>query len=369
MTKYLLLILVQIFAVSTFAQTDTIQYSFFIAGHTYGEPGVNNQGLHPPFKQKFDYIRSRDEIKFGVLTGDIVYPNPTAQDWDEVDADIAELGLPVYFAVGNHDMENRPLYESRYGDTYYYFIFHGDLYIVLDPNIDKWNISGDQLQFMKKTVNDNYETVDNIFVLFHQFLWWEKDNIYAHIKPNSFAGRADTINFWSEIEPFFHLLPNSVFFLAGDMGAAYWSDDFMYDAYDNLSYVCSGMGEGDGDNFVIINIDSAKNVSYDLICLNTEELECFGDLTDYRISSSIIEGCSWDVKVYPNPVTDFLKISFNAYKGEANIKLYNIGGQLMKHELCNTSSKTIDLSDMRNGLYFLTITTDLYQRTFKIVVQ
>ncbi|RLD90317.1 MAG: hypothetical protein DRJ09_04505 [Bacteroidetes bacterium] len=348
---------------------DTAQYSFFIAGHTYGKPGVNNPGLHPPFKQKFEYIKSRDEIKFGVLTGDIVSPNPTAQDWDEVDADIAELGLPVYFAVGNHDMENRPLYESRYGDTYYYFIFHNDLFVVLDPNIDAWNISGDQLQFMKNTVNDNYETVDNIFVLFHQFLWWEKDNIYSQLKPNSFAGRADTINFWSEIEPFFHQLPNKVFFLAGDMGAAWWSSDFTYDSYDNLSYVCSGMGEEIGDNFVILNIDSTKKVSYDLICLNTEDLNCFGDLTDYQISPSSIVSQTLNIKVFPNPAKDFLNIKFKTNGRDASINLYNIDGRLLKKDRCNTCNKTLDLSNLPGGLYFLTITTDLYQKTFKVIIQ
>ena len=358
-----------VFASGIYAQSDTILYSFFIAGHTYGQPGVNNQGLHPPFKQKFDYIRSRDEIKFGVLTGDIVYPNPTAKDWDEVDADIAELGLPVYFAVGNHDMENRPLYESRYGDTYYYFIFHNDLFIVLDPNIDAWNISGDQLQFMKKTVNDNYDTVNNIFVLFHQFLWWEKDNIYSHLKPNSFAGKADTINFWSEIEPFFHQLPNKVFFLAGDMGAAYWSSDFMYDSYDNLSYVCSGMGEEDGDNFVVINIDSTKDVSYDLICLDTEELECFGELTDYRISPSTIVNQSLNAKVYPNPATDFLKVDFESGTIRANIQLFNIRGQLVFEENCNSKSNLIELSAFQKGIYILNIITDLNQKRVKVVIQ
>ena len=224
------------------------------------------------------------------------------------------------------------------------------------------------MQFMKNTVYDNFKSVDNIFVLFHQFLWWEKDNIYSHLKPNSFAGRADTINFWSEIEPFFHQLSNKVFFLAGDMGAAYWSSDFTYDSYDNLSYVCSGMGEGIGDNFVILNIDSAKNVSYDLICLDTEELECFGELTDYRISPSIIVDQSWNVKVYPNPATDFLKIRFNN-QDEVNIRLYNTAGQLMLNDWSNSSSKTIDLSGMKQGLYLLSVTSNSHQETIKVVIQ
>ena len=218
------------------AQTDSSLYSFFIAGHTYGQPGVNNIGLHPPFKEKFGYIQNRTEIKFGVLTGDIVSPGPTAQDWDEVDADIDSLGLPIFFAVGNHDMENRPLFESRYGNTYYYFIYQNDLFIVIDPYIDGWSISGPQLEFLENVVDSNYQSVDNIFVCFHPLLWWEPDNIYANIKPNSFAGMVSPINFWTDIEPLFHQLPNQVVFCAGDLGATSWSNDFMYDLYDNISF-------------------------------------------------------------------------------------------------------------------------------------
>ncbi|MCF8358761.1 MAG: metallophosphoesterase [Prolixibacteraceae bacterium] len=149
------LVALMLFACSPEKKSDPEPYSFFVAGHTYGQPGVNNIGLHPPFKQKFSCIQSRSEIKFGILTGDIAAPVPTAKDWDEVDADIDSLGIPVYFAVGNHDMKERDLYEERYGDTYYHFIFNNDLFIVLDPNMNNWNISGKQLSFLKNVVNDN----------------------------------------------------------------------------------------------------------------------------------------------------------------------------------------------------------------------
>ena len=33
-----------------------IEYSFFIAGHTYGAPGIDNEGVHPPFKNKVDCV-------------------------------------------------------------------------------------------------------------------------------------------------------------------------------------------------------------------------------------------------------------------------------------------------------------------------
>ncbi len=351
------------------AQTDSISYSFFIAGHTYGAPGVNNIGLHPPFKEKFEYIKNRAEIRFGILTGDIVSPQPVAQDWDEVDADIDSLGLPVYFAVGNHDMENRPLFESRYGDTYYYFIYENDLFIVLDPNIDGWSILGPQLEFLEDVVYGNYETVDNIFVFFHQLLWWENDNIYKPYKPNSMAGVVRPTNFWTEIEPLFNELPNKVVFCAGDMGAASWSSDFVYDSYDNIDIVGSGMGEGIGDNFVVINVNQNKSIDYDLICLNDSTLECFGELTDYQITpNGNNEIYTLDAKIYPNPATNFFTLELKD-DNKITVQIFSVNGYLMLEENYEGSTKqNIDISYLSEGYYIVKIISDLHQSYNKLIV-
>lgn len=243
-------------------------YSFFIAGHTYGNAGVNNVGLHPPFKAQFDSIQKQKNIALGVLTGDIVSPHPTLQDWVEVDADVADLDIPVYFSVGNHDMENRPVYEERYGKTYSSFVHQSDLFIVLDPNLDAWNITGDQLTFLKNTLEEHKEKVHNVYVFFHQLLWIQQGTKYESIRPNSLAGRATEINFWTEIEPLFHQLSNPVFMFAGDLGGGTWADNFYYDQYDNMTFMASGMGDGEGDNYVILHVAEDKTLTYDKVVMD-----------------------------------------------------------------------------------------------------
>jgi len=259
-----------------------ISYSFFIAGHTYGTPGVDNDGLHPAFKNKFDLIQSDGHIDFGVLTGDIVITG-TEQNWNEVDNDIIDLGLPVYFAAGNHDITDRVLFESRYGQTYYSFVHQSDLFIVLDPNLDEWNISGNQLQFLENALNSEAQNVNNIFVFFHQVLWWEPDNIYQNVTLNSLAGRADTINFWNEIEPLFNGLSKPVHMFAGDVGAYYTGSEFMYHQYENITLIASGMGGNVRDNFIIIDVHEDASVSYRLIALNAPDISALGDLEDYTL--------------------------------------------------------------------------------------
>lgn len=257
-------------------------YAFFIAGHVYGSPGANNEGVHPPFKENFDLIRDDSLVEFGFFTGDMVFI-PTAEDWDEIDADVESLGVPVYFAAGNHDVMDRELYESRYGITYYSFKKNGDLFIVLDPNLDNWNISGEQLSFLIQTLEDNQDDTNNIFVFFHQLLWWESDNIYQNVALNSLQGRADEINFWTEIEPLFRAMPNEVYMFAGDVGANPTGDEFMYHNYNNITLIASGMGGWQRDNIIFIDVAKDKTVSFRLIALNGTDINALGRLEDYEL--------------------------------------------------------------------------------------
>lgn len=257
-----------------------LEYSFFVAGHTHGGSGVNNAGLHPPMEAKFDFIRSDSLMEFGVLTGDIVISG-TVQNWNEVDASLLLLEMPVYFAAGNHDLTDRSLYENRYGSTYYSFEKHADLFIVLDPMLDFWNISGDQLTFLQNTLSAKAAGVKNIYVFFHHLLWWAPDNIYKNVKANSVADRDPNMNFWTEVEPLFNALPNNVIMFAGDVGKTTTVDPYMYHQYDNITLIASGMGNGVTDNFVIADVWSDKSVTYRLISLNTEAVDALGKLEDY----------------------------------------------------------------------------------------
>jgi hypothetical protein len=257
-------------------------YSFFVAGHVYGNAGVNNIGLHPPFRLQFDYIQSAPNMAFGVFTGDIVSPHPQSSDWDEIDADITALNIPVYFTAGNHDMENRPVFESRYGPTYYDFSYNNDLFIVLDPNLDNWNISGEQLDYVAQILQNNRSTLNNIFVFFHQMLWWEADNEYSDVVFNSQYGRNDSINFWTEVEPLFRAIPNCVTFFCGDLGGGSWADNIMYDQYENITLAGSGMGNGVDDNFLLINVGADRSLNYEVVHFDDAGTQWKDNLEVYR---------------------------------------------------------------------------------------
>jgi len=280
----LLFLITFLFAVSCKNETPS-GYSFFVAGHTYGKPGTDQLGFYPIFKKEFVAIRSYPKISFGVLTGDIVQ-HGTKESWDIIDDEINELGLPVYFAPGNHDTYNNRLYRKRYGDreygnrTYGYFLKNGDLFILLDANIDKWSISGYQLKFLKNILVENKDLVNNVFVFVHQIIWWDEYTKYKNIKHNWPPYTPDTTNYWGTLEPLFQNYAAPVYLFAGDLGATKNATPYMYHKDDNINYIGGGMGSGINDNYLFVTIDALGSVKFDLIALQGARNR-FGRLEDY----------------------------------------------------------------------------------------
>ncbi len=75
------------------------------------------------------------------------------------------------------------------------------------------------------------------------------------------------------------------------------------------------------------------------------------------------------IKVYPNPVSENLKIDFKDVSGEAKLMLYSMAGQLLKTEKLNAQNNTINISHLQNGLYLINLHFSDYKtiKTFKII--
>ena len=78
--------------------------------------------------------------------------------------------------------------------------------------------------------------------------------------------------------------------------------------------------------------------------------------------------------VYPNPVTDYLNISFKDVVGEAfDISIFDLNGRLVyrKELIDSTSNETLNFSEYSSGLYILNIEqrTTKKSKTFKIIKQ
>jgi UDP-2,3-diacylglucosamine pyrophosphatase LpxH len=78
--------------------------------------------------------------EFVINVGDLVegYTEDKAKAnamWDEVGPMIKKLQMPFFYAVGNHDMGNdtmKAVWLERRGVTYYHFLYHNVLFLVLN---------------------------------------------------------------------------------------------------------------------------------------------------------------------------------------------------------------------------------------------
>jgi len=120
-----LIVLLLAFAANLSAAEQAVHrpFSFVVLGHVRG----NDDGLqHPTLDPLLAKVRElKPDMIF--LTGDMIWgglgkkqqqAEVITQDWDRLDAKLAQLGIPVYRVPGNHDVHDpvtRDIYFARYG--------------------------------------------------------------------------------------------------------------------------------------------------------------------------------------------------------------------------------------------------------------
>ena len=76
-----------------------------------------------------------------------------------------------------------------------------------------------------------------------------------------------------------------------------------------------------------------------------------------------------ELTTYPNPTTNYLKLNVGkAELSTLNFQLYDISGKLIENRKIISSSETIAMENLPNGIYFLKITNNNNEvKTFKII--
>ena len=231
--------------------TENPDYSFFIAGHVSGSPKGKNLGIYPKFYKEL--LNNKNIFEFGILAGDVTRKGDKIS-WDFFDNQIKNFNYKIYIAPGNHDIgsiendEKTLNFKKRYGNLYQSFKFKNDLFIILNPYENEWSIKNEQLDFLKKELQNNYQFVDNIFIITHPVIYINKK---FNIKVNSFLGAGKNINFWDEIYPLFKKYDNNYYVIAGDVGAFPNGFELFCNKFEKNLFLASGMGGGVHDNYFI----------------------------------------------------------------------------------------------------------------------
>jgi len=78
---------------------------------------------------------------------------------------------------------------------------------------------------------------------------------------------------------------------------------------------------------------------------------------DGVITSSPIETIEDDIKIYPSLSTDYLKVEF-AIKGVRHLSILSLDGKVLKQQLLNEKEIELDVNDLENGSYVLSVEQD-----------
>lgn len=253
-------------------------YQFFVAGHTYGSPNEKRAGMHPPFVDYIPTLNADPDIELGFLTGDILKNYSNLAFPEAAKSDIAKINVPVHIAAGNHDIHE--LYEQYFGEYYYRFMHGGDLHIILTPGLDDWNLEGQQLAFLEKTLASAAATSRHIFIYLHELIWWSPTNKYSDININYKSHYPGSTNFDTVVKPLLLSYPNEITIFAGDLGATAQVSHLMYDQVDNLTLIGSGMGSGTQDNIIVVT--ARDEVKYEIVPL--QPATKFNPIESYRLA-------------------------------------------------------------------------------------
>ena len=80
-----------------------------------------------------------------------------------------------------------------------------------------------------------------------------------------------------------------------------------------------------------------------------------------------VEDFAVEYKVYPNPAKNWLKIENPGYE-ELTIRMYNLDGQLLLSDNLTSIHNNLDISDLNNGMYLLSLNTKQYSTTTRILI-
>jgi len=367
MIKKILFCLVIFLKISVLSSQEiTANYSFFTAGHTYGNPNSPQYGLHYPFTDFIPYLNNYPDLDLGFLTGDVVVTGTPAY-WDSAQVDIDKLNMPIYIAAGNHDMGQE--FTLRYGDYYYSFIYKNDLFIVLTPGLNSWNISGQQLTFLETTLENNHADVHNIFIFMHELIWWSPTNEYQNVKINFVPHYPGSTNFDDVVKPLLLSYSNNITLYAGDLGATNLVSPFMYDSFENITIIGSGMGGGVRDNVIITNVYD-DSVYYDLVAINGSDPNALGELYDFQLNDINDPYNKDEINVYPNPSANGYFYVENRSFNNAELFINDFSGrQLYKGSIDENETLRIETNAMNPGVYLLKLQYNNHIEMKKVIIQ
>ena len=262
-------------SISGKATREPADFDFFVVGHLYGSPSIDDQLPDKLLLQRLPEIIS-SKPDFMVSLGDMVYQK-NQTDFNNLDVTLLKkLPFPLYNTPGNHDVANDPnLYESYFGNQTYFGQDYGSARLIfLDTELVECGLDEPQLEMLQQELNNAIHDPEThfIFVFMHKTLVFQNPEMKAlknkQAMPNVWdCQKKDGANPLMEniFKPAARHKPVIIF--AGDVGA--WgnlSPFYQRDRWLPLTLVMTGLGDTPQDNIIRVHVNPGS-VKMDVLFL------------------------------------------------------------------------------------------------------
>jgi beta-glucanase (GH16 family) len=194
---------------------------------------------------------------------------------------------------------------------------------------------------------------------------WGNNQNYVSSAMHTISSSGGTINHGGQIIP----TASSAFHLY----ELIWTSEKMVFSVDGIVHYTynpetknSSTWPYDSDQYFLLNIaiqQGGTQASYTESAMEIDYVRVYQEAT---ASVSEINNLL-NVKIFPNPVNDKLNFQFLSDLGKVKGTIYSLTGQEVQVFIQNSLEKTIEISDLSDGIYFLKLETEKGTSTHKIV--
>jgi hypothetical protein len=163
--------------------------------------GGHRPGVFPSACRKLNLLQPEFVMSVGdLIEGATEDRQQLDTEWAEFNGFVDGLEMPFFYTAGNHDITNMamlPVWQNQFGRTYYHFVYHDVLFMVLNsedpPGSKPANIGKEQLAWAAKVLAENKQVRWTVIFL-HKPMW-------------QYGAKAN----WAEVEELLGDRPRTVF--------------------------------------------------------------------------------------------------------------------------------------------------------------
>jgi len=249
-------------------------YSFIVSGHFHGASGNLSTFPAATVLANTDTLNSLRPA-FLLTLGDLFLDLDNTYIEHYRRSLFSKLKMPLFNAVGNHDLSNGDMYEKTFGATWYFFTAGSELFIVLNTEKDDGSIEGEQLEMLQNALqNAQEQDIKNVFIFSHRPVWAENDPVFAGL----FAGNTRTAvgsnNYENELKPLLTAIAKvkPVYWMSGSMANAPASFFYHKDENTKITFMQTAVRDLPRDAVLLVTADKGV-ISFKGISLTGQSLE------------------------------------------------------------------------------------------------